>query len=77
MSDHKARRHHRDHHVHPQEGQKEGQNRAWWRRAHRDWRLWVVVALMLLAMAIYVMTMDESVQPGGKLKDAVPAAPGL
>jgi hypothetical protein len=32
---------------------------------------------MLLAILIYVMTMDEAVQPGGKVKEPVPAAPAL
>jgi len=30
---------------------------------HKDWRVWVVVALMLLAMLIYVFTLDESILP--------------
>jgi hypothetical protein len=34
------------------------------RKLHHDWRLWAVV-LMLGAMAVYVMTMDESLAPGG------------
>jgi hypothetical protein len=42
-------------------------------RPHRDWRVWVV-ALMLLSMAVYVLTMDESLWPGGS-GPAVPAAP--
>ena len=46
-----------------------------WRGVHKDWRLWVVVSLMLLAMLTYVMTMDEAVRPGGKVQEAVPAAP--
>ena len=73
MSDHQKRGHHRDHHANPPEAE----NRAAWGRAHKDWRLWVVVGLMLLAMLTYVMTMDEAVQPGGTVKQAVPAAPGL
>jgi hypothetical protein len=73
MSDHQKAWHHRDHHANPPEGQ----TRPAWRRAHKDWRLWVVVGLMLLAMLTYVMTMDEAVQPGGKVQEAVPAAPGL
>ena len=48
-----------------------------WRGVHKDWRLWVVVGLMLLAMLTYVMTMDEAVQPGEKVQEAVPAATGL
>jgi hypothetical protein len=73
VSDHQKRWHHRDHHANPPEEK----NGAAWRRAHKDWRLWLVVGLMLLAMLTYVMTMDEAVQPGGKVQEAVPAAPGL
>jgi hypothetical protein len=32
----------------------------YWTRAHRDWRIWFFVALMLTAMVIYVMTGDLS-----------------
>ena len=41
-------------------------------KPHRDWRVWAV-ALMLLAMAVYVLTLDESIWPGGD-GPAVPAA---
>jgi len=30
----------------------------YWRRAHRDWRLWAMVILMLAALAVYLMTGD-------------------
>jgi hypothetical protein len=40
---------------------------------HRDWRLWVAVALMLGAMGIYVATMDEALVPGGQIGAEVPA----
>jgi hypothetical protein len=30
----------------------------YWKRAHRDWRVWVGVVLMLAAMMIYLMTDD-------------------
>jgi hypothetical protein len=30
---------------------------------------------MLLAMAVYVMTMDESIRPAGDVQPPVPAAP--
>jgi hypothetical protein len=33
-------------------------HRPYWRRAHRDWRLWSIVILMLAAMAVYLMTGD-------------------
>ena len=32
----------------------------YWRRAHRDWRVWLGVVLMLAAMTIYIMTGDLS-----------------
>jgi len=31
---------------------------------HQDWRAWLVVGLMLAAMAMYVFSVDESIQPG-------------
>jgi hypothetical protein len=31
---------------------------AYWRRAHRDWRIWFCVILMLAAMVVYLMTGD-------------------
>ncbi|HEX4132372.1 MAG TPA: hypothetical protein VHZ24_20245 [Pirellulales bacterium] len=37
--------------------------------------LWIPVLLMLLAMAVYVMTMDESIRPAGDVQPPVPAAP--
>lgn len=35
--------------------------------------MWAVVGLMLFAMLIYVMTMDESIVPGG-VQEEQPAA---
>jgi len=51
-------------------GDKHHQAPKW--KPHTDWRVWGVV-LMLAAMAIYVMTLDEEVQPAGQ-GDRVPAA---
>jgi ABC-type Zn2+ transport system substrate-binding protein/surface adhesin len=48
-----------------------------WKRLHRDWRLWVAVLLMLSAMAVYVMSDDESLQPGAAQQKSVPAADGI
>jgi hypothetical protein len=68
MTHHESQhQHHHDqhHHAHKRKG------------IHRDWRAWLVVGLMLLAMIIYVLTMDESWQPfGNKPGQAMPAAPG-
>ena len=33
------------------------------RNLHKDWRTWVAVGLMLAAIAIYVLTLDDSVVP--------------
>ena len=52
-------------------GDKHHQNPKW--KPHTDWRVWTVV-LMLIAMAVYVLTLDESLQPGGQQGDRVPAA---
>jgi hypothetical protein len=41
---------------------------------HKDWRLWVAVGLMLAAMGMYVLSLDESVQPGSGAGGGVPAA---
>jgi hypothetical protein len=38
------------------------------KKLHRDWRMWAIVGLMLVAMAIYLLTLDERIAPG-----AVPA----
>jgi len=35
----------------------------YWRRAHRDWRIWFGVVLMLVAMMNYLMTDDLAWQP--------------
>ena len=32
--------------------------KPYWTRAHRDWRIWVFVALMLTCMFIYIITGD-------------------
>ena len=62
--DHK---HGHGHHAHPA-----GHGR---KALHKDWRAWVVVGLMLAAMAAYVLSMDESLQPVGPAGAPMPAAP--
>jgi hypothetical protein len=32
---------------------------------HKDWRAWMAIALMLVAMVVYVLSFDESLQPEG------------
>ena len=43
------------------------------RKLHRDWRVWLGVILMLIAMAVYVLTMDEAIVPGGASAGNPPA----
>ncbi len=35
-----------------------GFHRPYWKHAHHDWRLWVAMSLMLVALATYVMSDD-------------------
>ena len=45
------------------------------RSPHKDWRAWVVVGLMLVAIATYVLSLDESIWPGATNDEQrVPAA---
>jgi hypothetical protein len=47
------------------------------RRLHKDWRVWAALVLMLAAMLAYVLSDDESLQPGGGRPQAtMPAAAG-
>jgi len=41
---------------------------------HKDWRFWVAVGLMIAAIVAYVLSMDESMQPGGNAAPKQPAA---
>ena len=54
------------HHEHEQAKKK--------RPIHHDWRAWVVVILMLAGMLAYVLSNDESLQPGGGTQAPMPAA---
>lgn len=59
-------------HHHPQHGSSNGHG-PW--RPHKDWRFWVAVVLMIAAMVVYVMSMDESLRPWGGVTQPMPAAP--
>jgi hypothetical protein len=37
--------------------------RPYWHRAHRDWRFWVGVVCIAVALAIYISTVDLSLVP--------------
>jgi hypothetical protein len=60
MSESKRSHHHHgeqvpnsDHQGHP----------PYWKRAHRDWKFWVALSLMLAAMIIYVMSENLAWRP--------------
>ena len=47
----------------------------YWKRAHYDWRFWIVILLMLAAMVTYVMTQDLALRP--RLPSETPVSGGL
>ena len=51
-------------------------HRPYWQRAHRDWKFWVAVVLMLTAMTVYVVTNNLALAPGRPPQPAVPALSG-
>lgn len=61
--------HKHDHSQHHNHGQKQG--------LHKDWRLWVGVIIMLVAMLVYVVSLDDSIIPGSDTAgEREPAAAG-
>jgi hypothetical protein len=46
--------------------------RPYWKRAHRDWRIWVGLFFMLAAIMIYLLSEDLSFFPRG-LRQRPPA----
>jgi hypothetical protein len=52
------------------------QGRPYWTRAHRDWRVWVGVVLMIACMIIYLMTGDLSGWPHLRAKPPLSGATG-
>jgi hypothetical protein len=51
------------HHGHHGNGQV-----PYWRRAHHDWRFWIGLIAMLVAIGVYVGTNDLSLAPSGRQK---------
>ncbi len=62
--------HNHDHHGHHNHQTHPKQNRP----IHHKWWFWVAVILMLGSMFVYVMSDDESLQPGGGEGPPMPAA---
>jgi hypothetical protein len=42
--------------------------RPYWKRAHRDWRFWIALLLMIAAMAVYVVSEDFAWLPRGRMQ---------
>lgn len=51
-------------------------HRPYWKRAHRDWRVWVGVFVMLIAMAIFVMSDYFAWLPRGRLRQPLSGSAG-
>jgi hypothetical protein len=49
-------------------------HRPYWKRAHRDWRIWFCVILMLIAMFVYLATGDLRWPIHAKPQPMVPIA---
>lgn len=45
-----------------------------WKQAHRDWRVWCAVVLMIGLMFVYVMSDNLSLRPGKHAGQPVPEA---
>jgi hypothetical protein len=50
--------------------------RPYWKRMHCDWRIWVGVVLMLVAIGIYVMSEDFAWLPHSQLQQPPSGAVG-
>jgi len=48
------------HHEGSQKHTHRGNQNPYWKRIHKDWRLWVAVVIMLAAILIYVLSLDDA-----------------
>ena len=53
-----------DNHNRRKEQESSHSSNPFWKRAHRDWRFWAVVLLMFAAIAMYVISENESLRFG-------------
>ena len=61
---------------HPEHNNDNSDTRPYWKRAHHDWRFWVAMVLMAIAISTYVVTQDLSFLPGGRRVQPVPVIAG-
>jgi hypothetical protein len=50
------------------------ENKPSWKGLHKDWRAWLALGLMLAAISIYVLTLDDSVELQSTAGNGPPAA---
>ncbi len=50
---------HSESHRHARRGGSESSSK----KLHKDWRVWLTVGIMLAAIIMYVLTLDDSVVP--------------
>ena len=66
-----------NHHWHggsDNDGINYGFHRPYWKHAHHDWRLWVAVIVMLVAMLTYVMSDDLAWRPRSQRQQPISGA---
>ena len=56
-----ATHNHKHSELHRQEKRDEGESSS--KKLHKDWRVWLAVGIMLAAMIMYVLTLDDSIVP--------------
>jgi hypothetical protein len=59
-------------HPHEKKSSQPSHRKIDWSALHKDWRAWLVIGIMLLAIGTYILTLDESVQPGGASRSGNP-----
>ena len=52
----------------PDSGIVQQSNSPYWKRAHKDWRFWIALLLMIAAMIIYVVSEDFAWLPRNRLQ---------
>ncbi|MEY3895650.1 MAG: hypothetical protein RLZZ214_1169 [Verrucomicrobiota bacterium] len=45
------------------------------KKLHQDWRIIAAAVVMMIAMIMYVLTMNEATAPAGPMPTAQPATP--
>jgi hypothetical protein len=65
MNEHQHGHHHSGHHHEEKPA----------RQYHKDWRVWVAIVVILVAMGVYVLTNGEVLRPAPPPQQSAPAAP--